>query len=162
SGRAKKPFVAVNCAAIPEALLESELFGHVRGAFTGATSDRTGIFQEANGGTLLLDEIAEMSAPLQAKLLTVLEEGRIRPVGSSKEGTRDARAPGATPRDLRARVSRGLSREDLLYRLDVASVEIPPLRHRREDIPTLTAHFLAAARGRSPRSALERVSPAVM
>ncbi|HEY0468860.1 MAG TPA: sigma-54 dependent transcriptional regulator, partial [Polyangiaceae bacterium] len=125
SSRANEPFVAVNCAAIPETLLESELFGHVKGAFTGASADRVGLFAQAQAGTLFLDEIAELSAPLQAKLLHVLETGQVRAVGSDRERRVDARVIAATHRDLRRRVAENSFREDLLYQLDVVSVEIP-------------------------------------
>jgi two-component system response regulator HydG len=156
--RASAPFVAINCAAIPEQLLESELFGHAKGAFTGATASRTGLFAEADGGTLFLDEIGEMSPVLQAKLLRVLESGTIRAVGESKERAVDARIVAATHRDLRTRVSAGLFREDLLYRLEVVTIEIPPLRHRRDDIPDLLERFLARAKDRHPQSPVERFS----
>jgi two-component system response regulator HydG len=161
-GRASAPFVTVNCAALPENLLESELFGHVRGAFTGATVARTGLFREAHGGTIFLDEIGEMSPALQAKLLDVLERGVVRSVGANKEMPVDVRIISATHRDLRARVAAGAFREDLLYRLEVVTIEIPSLRHRRDDIPALTEHFLAAARARQPRSPVERIAPATM
>ncbi len=150
--RAGAPFVAVNCAALPENLLESELFGHVRGAFTGAASNRTGLFADADGGTLFLDEIAEIAPALQAKLLRVLEAGTVRPVGANKESAVDVRVVAATHRDLHERVASGTFREDLLYRLDVVSIEIPPLRHHQEDIPALLDHFLARARAAHPDS----------
>jgi len=150
--RAKGPYVLVNCAALPEPLLESELFGHVKGAFTGATADRPGLFAEAQGGTLLLDEIGEMSPALQAKLLHVLETSRIRPVGGSGERAVDVRVLAATHRDLHARIREGSFREDLLYRLDVVGIELPPLRARREDLPRLVDHFLAEARARHASS----------
>ncbi|HET7540935.1 MAG TPA: sigma-54 dependent transcriptional regulator [Polyangiaceae bacterium] len=152
STRASEPFIAVNCAAIPEALLESELFGHVKGAFTGASSDRVGLFAQAQRGTLFLDEIAELSAPLQAKLLHVLETGQVRAVGSDRERRVDARVIAATHRDLRRRVSENSFREDLLYRLDVVSIEIPPLRARRSDLPQLIEHFMSRALSRSART----------
>lgn len=160
--RAGAPFVTVNCAALPENLLESELFGHTRGAFTGATSRRAGLFEEANGGSLFLDEIGEMTPALQAKLLDVLERGVVRPVGSNKENAVDARIIAATHRDLRERVSAGAFRQDLFYRLEVVTIEIPPLRHRRDDIPALTEHFLAEARARHARSPVERIGPEAM
>ncbi|HWZ93284.1 MAG TPA: sigma-54 dependent transcriptional regulator, partial [Polyangiaceae bacterium] len=150
--RAGGPFVSVNCAALPENLLESELFGHVKGAFTGATQNRDGLFLDADRGTLFLDEIAEMAPSLQAKLLHVLESGSVRPVGANKERTVDVRIVAATHRDLHERVATGTFREDLLYRLDVVSLEIPPLRHRQEDIPPLLNHFLARAQLRHPES----------
>jgi two-component system response regulator HydG len=158
SRRASAPFVAVNCAALPENLLESELFGHVRGAFTGASEARPGLFAEAHGGTLFLDEIGEMALPLQAKLLHVLERGKVRPVGATGERDVDVRIVAATNRDLRLAVSRGTFREDLLYRLDVVPITLPPLRERPEDIPELIEHLLSAARARNPQSPLRRLS----
>jgi two-component system response regulator HydG len=155
SGRAGG-LVAVNCAALPETLLESELFGHAKGAFTGATAARSGLFVEADGGTLLLDEVAEMAPALQAKLLHVIETGTLRALGSSKEQTVDVRVLAATHRDLRERVLAGSFREDLLYRLDVVTIEIPALRHRRDDIPLLIDTLLAEAKARHPRSPVER------
>jgi two-component system response regulator HydG len=156
--RASRPFVAINCAALPEALLESELFGHVKGAFTGATADHAGLFAEADGGTLLLDEIGELAPGLQAKLLHVLETGRVRPVGSTREREVDARIIAATHRDLRKRIADGTFREDLLYRLDVMTIEVPALRQRRDDIAPLLDWFLADARRRHPTSRVERFS----
>jgi two-component system response regulator HydG len=158
SRRAARPFVAVNCAALPEALLESELFGHVRGAFTGATSDRPGLFAEADGGTLFLDEIGEMTPGLQAKLLHALESGVVRPVGATKSRPVDVRVIAATHRDLSRAVADGKFREDLLYRLDVVAIVIPALRDRREDIPALVEHFLEEARARYPQSPVRRLS----
>jgi two-component system, NtrC family, response regulator HydG len=152
SRRSGAPFVTVNCAAIPEPLLESELFGHVRGAFTGATADRPGLFAEASGGTLFLDEIGEMPIGLQSKLLHVLESGTVRPVGSTRERKIDARIVAATNRDLREATRTGSFREDLLYRLDVVTVSLPALRHHREDIPAILGHFLKLAREHHPRS----------
>lgn len=162
SGRAERPFFALNCAAVPETLLESELFGHTRGAFTGATQARTGIFRDAHGGTLFLDEIGEMSPALQAKLLHVLETSRVRPLGESKEHAVDVRIVAATHRDLVARVREGAFREDLLYRLDVVSVEIPALRHRREDVPRLVDHFFRTFREKHPRAVVRRFSVEAM
>lgn len=162
SERAGAPFVSVNCAAIPEGLLESELFGHVRGAFTGASSARSGLFVEADGGTLLLDEIGDMSAPLQAKLLHALESGRIRAVGSSKERAVDVRIVAATHRDLRELVAAGRFRADLLYRLEGVVVEVPPLRQRREDIALLAERFLNEARKGQPGASAERFSGAAL
>jgi two-component system, NtrC family, response regulator HydG len=160
--RAGGPFVSVNCAALPENLLESELFGHVKGAFTGASASRDGLFAEADGGTLLLDEIGEMSPGLQAKLLHVLESGRVRAVGSSKERAVSVRILAATHRDLRARIATGQFREDLLYRLEVVTIELPPLRHRRDDLPALVAYFLSRARARHPQSPVERIGRDVL
>ena len=162
SSRAARPFVAVNCAALPENLLESELFGHVKGAFTGATTARAGLFADAEHGTLLLDEIGEMSPALQAKLLQVLETGAVRAVGSGKERTVDVRVIAATHRDLRERARAGAFREDLLYRIDVVTIELPALRHRREDIPMLAERFLVESRARHPTSPVLRFSPEAM
>ncbi|HEY3804950.1 MAG TPA: sigma-54 dependent transcriptional regulator [Kofleriaceae bacterium] len=162
SPRAKGPFVMVNSAAIPESLLESELFGHVKGAYTGATTDRPGLFAEADRGTLLLDEIGEMSPALQAKLLHVLETGRIRPVGSSGERAVDVRVITATHRDLHALVREGRFREDLLYRLDVVELAIPPLVARREDIPLLADALLADALRRNPRSSVRAIGKSAL
>lgn len=144
SPRATAPFVAVNCAALAEGVLESELFGHVRGAFTGAHADRVGILVSAGDGTVLLDEIGELSQGTQAKLLRVLQERQVRPVGSSKEVAFDARVLAATNRDLEVEVKAGRFRQDLLYRLNVIAVHMPPLRSRREDIAALANHFLTA------------------
>ncbi len=160
SHRAAQAFVTVNCAAVPEALLESELFGHVRGAFTGATTRRMGLLEEASGGTLFLDEIGEMPAALQAKLLHVLESGTVRAVGSDKERSVDVRIVAATHRDLRRQVEAGNFREDLLFRLDVVSIQVPPLRQRRDDLPELLVHFLEEARKKHPRSPVQRLGAA--
>ncbi|MCX7804493.1 MAG: sigma-54 dependent transcriptional regulator [Planctomycetota bacterium] len=143
SMRAFEPFVAVNCGAFPETLLESELFGHVRGAFTGAVADRKGVFELADRGTLLLDEIGEMSIQTQVKLLRVLETRTFKPVGGMKERTVDVRLIASTNRDLAAMVREKQFREDLYYRLNVIPVFLPPLRERKEDIPLLAGHFLA-------------------
>ena len=145
SARASRPFVAINCAAIPHELLESELFGHVRGAFSGATANRTGIFQQADGGTLLLDEIGDMSSNLQAKLLRVLAEGMIVPLGAERPLAVNVRLLAATHRDLGQQVTEGKFREDLFYRLNVINIHVSPLRERREDINALAEYFLALA-----------------
>ncbi len=142
SERASGPFIPVNCAAIASELVESELFGHERGSFTGATGARRGAFEEASGGTIFLDEIGELSLDLQAKLLRTLESGEVKRVGASKPFRVDARVVSATHRDLRAAVKKGLFREDLYYRLAVIRVELPPLRRRPGDIPLLAEHFL--------------------
>jgi two-component system response regulator PilR (NtrC family) len=140
--RATKPFVPVNCAAIPEALMESELFGHKKGSFTGAISDVRGLFLQADGGTLFLDEIGELSLTVQVKLLRALQERKVKAVGATDEVDVDARVIAASSRDLEAEVSRGAFRSDLYYRLNVVEVRIPPLRQRREDIPLLVDHFV--------------------
>jgi DNA-binding NtrC family response regulator len=142
SPRALRPFVAVNCAAFPETLLEAELFGHERGAFTGAVKKRTGRFVAAHEGTLLLDEVAEMPLPAQAKLLRVLQDGVIEPLGTNTAVRVDVRIVSATHRDLRRRIAEGLFREDLFYRLNVVGLHIPPLRDRPGDLPLLANYFL--------------------
>ena len=162
SPRAPAPFVVVNCAALPEALLESELFGHVKGAFTGATSDRPGLIVEAERGTILLDEIGELPLAIQAKVLHVLARGSVRPVGSSRERKVDVRIIAATHRDLQDMTHQQQFREDLLYRLDVVAIEIPALRHRREDVLPLVEHFLAAFRAKYPSSPVTGFSPAAL
>ncbi len=143
SGRAASAFIAVNCASIPEALLEAEFFGHTAGAFTGAGSARRGLFAEANGGTLFLDEIGELPQPLQAKLLRVLQEQSVRPIGASREIAVDARIIAATNRDVATEVAEGRWREDLYYRLEALTLSVPPLRERGNDRSVLTRHFLA-------------------
>src|ERR1700689_1684139 len=140
--RSKGPFVEVNCAAIPEDLIESEIFGHIKGSFTGATEDKVGKFQKANGGTLFLDEIGDMSLRTQSKVLRVLEEQRFEPVGSSQTVTVDVRVLAATNKNLEQEIARGAFRQDLFYRLNVIPFFVPPLRERQEDIPTLARYFL--------------------
>ncbi len=162
SRRTGGPFVEVNCAALPETLLESELFGHERGAFTGAAKSRRGLVSQADGGTLFLDEIGDVALPIQAKLLHVLEQGQVRPVGSDHASPVDVRIIAATHRDLRAAVRDGGFREDLFYRLDVVSVQLPALRQRREDIPFLVDHFLREQRPRHPQSPMQRFSAEAM
>src|SRR5689334_7379845 len=160
SARAKAPFVAVNCSAIPETILEAELFGHERGAFTGAVGRREGRFAKAAGGTLFLDEIGELSPSVQVKLLRVLQEGEYEPVGGDTVKA-DVRIVAATNRDLRAQVAAGRFREDLFYRLNVIAVTAPPLRARREDVPLLVDHFLGTYCAKNNRARLS-VSRAVM
>ena len=143
SPRREDPFVAVNCGAIPDTLLESELFGHAKGAFTGAGRARRGLFVEANRGSIFLDEIGELPQALQVKLLRVLQEEEVRPVGETKPQDVDVRVIAATSKNLEEEVANGMFREDLYYRLNVMHLEVPPLRDRREDIPLLTDHFLA-------------------
>ncbi len=152
SPRSKASFVAVNCGAITETLLESELFGHVKGSFTGATADKRGLFEEADGGTILLDEIGETSQAVQVKLLRVLQEGEMRRVGSARPIRVDARVLAATNRDLERDVKEGRFREDLFYRLSVVTLRVPPLRERTEDLPLLAANALRQAREAGARA----------
>jgi len=161
SERNGRAFVSINCASLPEALLESELFGHTKGAFTGATGS-PGLFAAADGGTLLLDEIGEMAPALQAKLLHVLESGTVRAIGATKERAVDTRIVAATHRDLRELVRAGRFREDLFYRLDVITLALPALRHRREDIPLLAEHLLAQSKARNAASRVVGWSRAAM
>jgi two-component system nitrogen regulation response regulator NtrX len=165
STRAKKPFVEVNCAAIPSELIESELFGHMKGSFTGAVSDRAGKFEQADGGTLFLDEIGDMSQSAQAKVLRVLQDGVVTRIGGSKPVQVDVRVLAATNKDLEEEIKENRFREDLFYRLNVVPITVPPLRDRREDIPSLVVHFLQtfAARDGLPargisEEALKRLS----
>jgi two-component system response regulator AtoC len=161
SPRSSNPFIAVNCGAIPDNLLESELFGHRRGAFTDANRDRKGLFEEASGGTLFLDEIGELPIGLQVKLLRVLQEGEIRRLGDSQDVKVDVRVVAATARDLSVEVGRGAFREDLFYRLNVFTLHLPALRERREDIPLLVEHFLARMNSRMGLSVMG-VTPEAM
>jgi DNA-binding NtrC family response regulator len=161
SAQREMPLIKVNCAAIPETLLESELFGHVRGAFTGATSNKKGKFALADGGTIFLDEIGTLTPTLQAKLLRVLQEREIEPLGSERIETIDVRVIAATNRDLRQMVADGKFQEDLFYRLNVIPIEIPPLRDRREDIPALVEHFVRKHAQRTGRH-LEKIDDAVL
>jgi two-component system nitrogen regulation response regulator NtrX len=161
SPRADKPFVEVNCAAIPEELIESELFGHVRGSFTGASEDKVGKFEKADGGTLFLDEVGDMSLKTQSKVLRVLEEQRFEPVGSTKPVHVDVRVIAATNKHLEDEIARGSFREDLFYRLNVIPFSVPTLRERPEDVPILARHFLSeftSAYGRRPKE----IGPAAM
>jgi two-component system response regulator HydG len=155
--RGQRPFVAVNMSAIPAELLEAELFGHVRGAFTGAQQPRKGLFAEADGGTLMLDEIGDMALGLQAKLLRVLQFGEVRPVGSERTHQVDVRVIAVTHRDLRALVKEGRFREDLFFRLDLLRISVPPLREHREDIPELARYFLSLACRRAPESPVRSI-----
>jgi len=165
STRADEPFVEVNCAAIPSELIESELFGHMKGSFTGAVSDRAGKFEQADGGSLFLDEIGDMSLSAQAKVLRVLQDGVVTRIGGNKPVEVDVRVLAATNKNLETEISDGRFREDLFYRLNVVPIHVPPLRERREDIPSLVAHFinvLTSREGVAPRTvapeAVERLS----
>jgi DNA-binding NtrC family response regulator len=160
SPRANKPFVAINCGALPESILESELFGHERGSFTGASATKRGLFEEAKGGTLFLDEIGEISPKMQVQLLRVLQEGEIRRVGAAETIKVDVRVVAATNRDLKTEVASGRFREDLLFRLQVVTVHVPPVRDRKGDIPLLIKHFIARHAERLARRA-PHVAPEV-
>jgi two-component system response regulator GlrR len=162
SPRHKAPFIPINCAAIPESLLESELFGHVKGSFTGASNNRAGLFETANGGTVFLDEIGDMPLEFQAKLLRVLEDGEVRPVGGSNTYPVDVRIVSATHMNLENAIDTGTFREDLYYRLNVIMLELPPLKDRREDIPLLANHFLQQACDRTPQCVASSFSPEAM
>ena len=161
SRRAAKPFLAVNCGALPESLLESELFGHTRGAFTGAIADKKGLFRSADGGTLLLDEIGEMPLPLQVKLLRALQEHEVTPLGASIPVKFDARIIAATNKNLEVEVEENRFREDLFYRLNIIEISLPPLRERREDIPLLAKHF-AFKTARAQNAPEKTISPEAM
>jgi DNA-binding NtrC family response regulator len=161
SPRANQPFVAVNCSAIPVELVESELFGHVRGAFTGATATREGLFEVANRGTIFLDEVGDLPPLAQVKLLRVLQEGEVKRVGSNETRLVDVRVVAATNVDLRARIAEGKFREDLFYRLNVVAIELPPLRGRRDDVPLLAYHFLQKYAVRTGRD-VRKISPEAM
>ena len=161
SSRADMPFIAVNCGGVPETLLESEFFGYMKGAFTGANQNKKGLFAEADGGTLFLDEIGELPLSLQVKLLRVLQEGEIRPVGAGKTVKIDVRMIAATSRNLEEDVQNGLFRDDLFFRLNVVHLDIPPLRCRKEDIPILCSHFLQKL-SRKIDHAVQNISPAAM
>lgn len=158
SARNVGPFVAINCAALPESLLESELFGHARGAFTDAKQARRGLFVEANGGTLVLDEIGDMPVAMQAKLLRALQERRVRPVGSDRDVSFDTRVIAATNRDLESAIKAGVFREDLYYRLNVVNVVLPPLRRRGSDVLLLARRFMLDSAARH-QIAVRAISP---
>jgi two-component system response regulator AtoC len=161
SDRRDGPMVAVNCASIPESLMESELFGHVKGAFTGADKDKRGLFEAADGGTLFLDEIGDIPVSLQPKLLRVLQENEIRPLGGAKDRVIDVRVIAATSKDLESEIASGRFREDLFYRLNVIPIKLPPLRERREDIPLLCQFFITRF-NETLASAIKNISSAAM
>src|SRR5204862_2764046 len=161
SARAQAPFITINCGAFPETLLESELFGYMKGAFTGANENRQGLFQAAHGGTLFMDEIGNMSLTMQVKLYRVLQEGKVRPIGSTEESDVDVRVMAATNKDFDKEIAEGRFREDLYYRLSVIPIQLPPLRERREDIPLLARHFLESFR-KLMEKRIDGVSPEAM
>src|SRR5579859_4505133 len=161
SQRSQAPFITINCGAFPETLLESELFGYMKGAFTGANENREGLFVAANGGTLFLDEIGNMSLQMQVKLFRVLQEGKVRPLGSNEETEVDVRVIAATNKDLDKAIAAGEFREDLYYRLSVIPILLPPLRERREDIPLLARHFIETFR-KSMEKPIEGIAPDAM
>jgi two-component system response regulator PilR (NtrC family) len=159
--RAQAPFITINCGAFPETLLESELFGYMKGAFTGASENRQGLFQAAHGGTLFMDEIGNMPLPMQVKLYRVLQEGKVRPIGSTEESDVDVRIIAATNKDFEKEIAEGRFREDLYYRLSVIPLQLPPLRERREDIPLLSRHFLETFR-KAMEKPVGSISPEAM
>src|SRR6516162_83842 len=161
SARSQTPFITINCGAFPETLLESELFGYTKGAFTGANENRRGLFQAAHGGTLFMDEIGNMNLAMQVKLYRVLQEGKVRPLGSTEENDVDVRVIAATNKDLEKAIAAGEFREDLFYRLSVIPLHVPALRDRREDIPLLARHFLESFR-KSMEKPIEAISPQAM
>ena len=161
SARAQTPFITINCGAFPETLLESELFGYMKGAFTGANENRRGLFQAAHGGTLFMDEIGNMNLAMQVKLYRVLQEGKVRPLGSNEELDVDVRVIAATNKDLEKAIAAGEFREDLFYRLSVIPIHVPSLRERREDIPLLARHFLEQFR-KSMEKPIQGISPEAM
>ena len=159
--RAQAPFITINCGAFPETLLESELFGYMKGSFTGANENRQGLFQAAHGGTLFMDEIGNMSLTMQVKLYRVLQEGKVRPIGSTEESDVDVRIIAATNKDFEKEIAEGRFREDLYYRLSVIPIHVPALRGRREDIPLLARHFLETFR-KSMEKPIEGIAPEAM
>lgn len=161
SSRSKEPFITINCGAFPETLLESELFGYMKGAFTGANENRQGLFQAAHGGTLFMDEIGNMGLPMQVKLYRVLQEGKVRPVGSNEEVDVDVRVIAATNKDFEKEIAEGRFREDLYYRLSVIPIHLPALRERREDIPLLARFFLERFR-KSMEKPIDGIEPEAM
>src|SRR5947199_370365 len=161
SARSQAPFITINCGAFPETLLESELFGYMKGSFTGANENRPGLFQAAHGGTLFMDEIGNMSLTMQVKLYRVLQEGKVRPIGSTEESDVDVRIIAATNKDFEKEIAEGRFREDLFYRLSVIPIHLPSLRERREDIPLLARHFLETFR-KSMEKPINGISPETM